>query len=154
MKCEYQMQCDLILIYTYLLTRSSSQKHQFSGNNNSVVTSACFSSQVNSSLILGTFTDSTARLWQSKSSTALHTLLGHTSKVNAGIFALSDDVVVTGSADRTVKVWDTTKGLNWIIIMQELLDHVLRSLVHADNSFHVDVDAFLCFFKLHSLDFI
>lgn len=49
--------------------------------------------------------DKTARLWDTASGQALHTLQGHTREVSAVAFSPDDKTVLTGSGDTTVRVW-------------------------------------------------
>ncbi|KAF8942773.1 SCF ubiquitin ligase complex subunit cdc4 [Haplosporangium gracile] len=48
--------------------------------------------------------DATIRVWSLDTGSSLHILTGHTSMV--GLLRLNDNLLVSGSADRTVKVWD------------------------------------------------
>lgn len=58
--------------------------------------------------LLTTGADGLARLWSTESGTVLHTFRGHRGPVLAG--ALGHGVIVTGSSDGTVRIWDPVTG--------------------------------------------
>lgn len=60
--------------------------------------------------ILGSSNDNSTRLWLQKSQRVRHTLNGHTSKIFASAFTSDSQNVITGSHDRSIKVWDLAKG--------------------------------------------
>jgi WD40 repeat protein len=66
-------------------------------------------SSKNSELIMGTCADCNIRLWNLQSGSLIVTLTGHTSKVFGGTF-VSDIKLVSGSLDKTLKVWDLNTG--------------------------------------------
>lgn len=61
-------------------------------------------------LLLAGATDKTAQIWSITSERVKHTLNGHQDRVTACSFAYDKDRCVTGSADRTIKIWDVNKG--------------------------------------------
>jgi hypothetical protein len=56
-------------------------------------------------LMLASGNDSISRIWSLKTSRVMHTLVGHTAKIWAGTFTAQGNQVVTGSHDRTLKIW-------------------------------------------------
>lgn len=58
------------------------------------------------SYILGTSNDFGARLWTVSDHRLRHTLTGHSGKVMAAKYVQEPHKVVTGSHDRTLKIWD------------------------------------------------
>ena len=73
---------------------------------NSAVSSLCFAS--NRQHILGSANDYAARIWDLSTGKVLKTLTGHTGAVTATRY-LTPTSVVTGSSDRTLRVWDLNK---------------------------------------------
>ncbi len=59
--------------------------------------------------VLGTSYDNSARVWGIQLGRIKHTLTGHSAKVMCGAFVDSQRVL-TGSHDRTIKLWDLGKG--------------------------------------------
>ena len=55
--------------------------------------------------------DGTLRVWDIETGELLHTLKGHTRKVNI-VTKMSENIVVSGSADKTLRVWDINKQEN------------------------------------------
>ena len=49
--------------------------------------------------------DNTIKVWDLESGRLLHSLIGHTSRVNA-VALTADGRIVSGSWDTTIKVWD------------------------------------------------
>jgi WD40 repeat protein len=80
-------------------------------------------------LLVGSW-DSRATIWSVASGRVLHQLIGHTRGIGGAIFAGGGSMVVTGSLDDTVRVWNANTG-------QELrvLDfaHVPQDLVPSPN---------------------
>ncbi|KAM9981122.1 hypothetical protein ACTFIY_003438 [Dictyostelium cf. discoideum] len=85
---------------------SGQQKSTLLGASQSIV-SVSFSP--NDESILGTSNDNSARLWNTELGRSRHTLTGHIGKVYTGKF-INSNRVVTGSHDRTIKLWDLQKG--------------------------------------------
>ncbi|KAN0035096.1 hypothetical protein ACTA71_004352 [Dictyostelium dimigraforme] len=85
---------------------SGQQKSTLLGASQSIV-SVSFSP--NDEFILGTSNDNSARLWNTELGRSRHTLTGHIGKVYTGKF-FNANRVVTGSHDRTIKLWDLQKG--------------------------------------------
>jgi WD40 repeat protein len=54
--------------------------------------------------------NSTVRLWDPATGTALQTLEGHSSSVNAVAFSPNGKQLVSASDDRTVRLWDPATG--------------------------------------------
>lgn len=55
-------------------------------------------------------TDKTAQIWSINTERVKYTLTGHQDRVTACSFAFDKDRCVTGSADRTIKIYDVNKG--------------------------------------------
>lgn len=60
-------------------------------------------------MVLASSCDAVARLWNLSNAKIKHTLTGHVGKVMGATF-VSAEKIITGSQDRTVKVWDLGKG--------------------------------------------
>ncbi|KAI8804989.1 WD40-repeat-containing domain protein [Cladochytrium replicatum] len=60
-------------------------------------------------MILGTSNDNSAKIWNVSTGRLRHTLTGHIGKVYSAKFTDSNKVV-SGSHDRTIKIWDLGKG--------------------------------------------
>lgn len=60
----------------------------------------------NGSLLLASCNDSASRLWTIADRKLRHTLSGHSKKVMAAKFLGDASIVVTGSHDRTLKIWN------------------------------------------------
>ncbi|KAJ3408075.1 hypothetical protein HDV05_005151 [Chytridiales sp. JEL 0842] len=71
------------------------------------IMSASFS--LDGELVLGTSNDNSAKIWSISTSRLRHTLTGHIGKVYSAKFTDSNRVI-SGSHDRTLKLWDLTKG--------------------------------------------
>ncbi|KAF0691903.1 Aste57867_16942 [Aphanomyces stellatus] len=64
-------------------------------------------------LVLGTGCDRICQVWRVGTGRIAHTLLGHKGKVYAAEFMLDpSNEVLTGGADRSIRVWDVTSGRN------------------------------------------
>nr|KAJ3419570.1 hypothetical protein HK105_006796 [Polyrhizophydium stewartii] len=59
--------------------------------------------------VIGTSNDNSAKIWSVATSRLKHTLTGHIGRVYSARFSDSNGVV-TGSHDRTIKIWDLNKG--------------------------------------------
>lgn len=92
--------------YRYLSTRIKSKQTLESHIDS--VTSVAFSP--NDKWIVTGSADQSAKIWDAKSGTHLHTLNGHTGVVKCVAFSPDGQRVVSGSNDKTVKVWDSQTG--------------------------------------------
>ncbi|TPX35197.1 hypothetical protein SeMB42_g07202 [Synchytrium endobioticum] len=86
--------------------KTGSTKLTLSGSLQSVM---CVGFSKASDLVLGTSNDHTVKIWALNTNRLKHTLTGHIGKVFAARFADSSRVV-SGSHDRTIKLWDLTRG--------------------------------------------
>eukprot|EP00814_Leptocylindrus_danicus_P001554 CAMPEP_0116017934 /NCGR_PEP_ID=MMETSP0321-20121206/8351_1 /TAXON_ID=163516 /ORGANISM="Leptocylindrus danicus var. danicus, Strain B650" /LENGTH=550 /DNA_ID=CAMNT_0003488237 /DNA_START=59 /DNA_END=1712 /DNA_ORIENTATION=+ len=59
-----------------------------------------------SDMVIGCSSDKTCRVWKSKTERMVHQLAGHASKVTCCRFLPGAKEVLTGSADRSFRVWD------------------------------------------------
>ena len=73
------------------------------------ITSLCYCPS-NADLILGSSEDCIARIWGVSSGRIKHTFTGHVSRVNTAQFSENSVHVATGSHDRTIKIWDFSRG--------------------------------------------
>ncbi|KAJ1548375.1 hypothetical protein HK096_002032, partial [Nowakowskiella sp. JEL0078] len=64
---------------------------------------------VTGEMVLGTSNDNSTKIWNVSTSRLRHTLTGHIGKVYAAKFTDANKVV-SGSHDRTIKLWDLAKG--------------------------------------------
>jgi len=55
-------------------------------------------------------TDKTAKIWDVKAGTLIHTLQGHTELVASGEFSPDGTMLATVSSDKTAKIWDVKTG--------------------------------------------
>ncbi|KNC97324.1 uncharacterized protein SPPG_09457 [Spizellomyces punctatus DAOM BR117] len=62
-----------------------------------------------SELVMGTSNDNSVKIWNVGTGRLKHTLTGHIGKVYAAKFTDSN-CVISGSHDRTIKIWDLAKG--------------------------------------------
>ena len=67
-------------------------------------------------LLLGTSNDGTAKIWYLANARLRHSLTGHSGKVTCGDF-FDIDKAMTGSHDRTLKLWDINKGYTFKTIV-------------------------------------
>ncbi|KAL7715683.1 putative Transcription initiation factor tfIId subunit 5 [Entamoeba marina] len=84
--------------------------------------------------VLSSSYDKTSRLWTSKQNKSVRIFggeQGHTEDVNCSIFSQDALLVITGSSDKTVKIWDVGKGKR----MAELVGHsaAITSLALSSN---------------------
>ncbi|CAJ0960803.1 unnamed protein product, partial [Mesorhabditis belari] len=54
--------------------------------------------------------DCTVKVWHVHTEKCLHTLTGHTRSINSLLFEPKRDLVVSGSWDETIRVWDVQRG--------------------------------------------
>ncbi|KAI8855020.1 WD40-repeat-containing domain protein [Chytridium lagenaria] len=96
-------------------------------------------------LVLGTSNDHSTKIWSISTSRLKHTLTGHIGKVFAAKFT-NTNRVISGSHDRTLKVWDLARGYCTQTIFTlsscndlELLDGEGTQIVsgHLDNNLRV-----------------
>jgi len=62
----------------------------------------------NEEFLLGCSSDCKARIWSLKNEKIVHWLTGHFDKIYSGIW--NEDKVITGSLDKSIKVWDYNRG--------------------------------------------
>ena len=74
-------------------------------------------------------------LWDVTSGQAIRKLVGHDRKVNALAFGPKEDVLLSASHDKTVKIWDMrTRSRAPIQTLSDAADSILCLLVHKDAS--------------------
>ncbi|KAK6772902.1 hypothetical protein RDI58_028140 [Solanum bulbocastanum] len=98
--------------------------------------------------------DSTAVVFDLPSGQIVSTLSGHSKRVTSVRFAAEGELVVTGSADKTVRVWQNSENGNYDC-RHTLKDHnaeVQAVTVHATNKYFVSasLDGTWCFYDLAS----
>ena len=95
----------LIVLFSFLLS-SFAQEHTYFVHGGTVRAGAY--SPVNASLVASAGESGVIKLWHLQNSTVT-TLRGHTDKVNAIAFSPNGQLLVSGSDDYTVKVWDISR---------------------------------------------
>lgn len=98
--------------------------------------------------------DSNAVVFDRSSGQVVSTLSGHSKKVTSVKFAAEGEIVVTGSTDKTVRVWRGSEGGD-LECRHTLKDHtaeVQAVTVHATNKYFVtaSLDNTWCFYELDS----
>ncbi|KAL6532448.1 E3 ubiquitin-protein ligase prp19 [Orobanche gracilis] len=98
--------------------------------------------------------DSTAVVFDRPSGHVVSTLSGHSKKVTSVKFAAEGDLVVTGSADKTVRLWQGSENGNFECkhILKDHTAEVQAVTVHATNNYFVtaSLDNTWCFYELAS----
>lgn len=64
----------------------------------------------NSSLLITTASDNTAKVWQVATGKLLSVLDAHTDIINQTLFNLDSNLIITMAADNTIKIWDISTG--------------------------------------------
>ncbi|XP_057957414.1 pre-mRNA-processing factor 19 [Malania oleifera] len=98
--------------------------------------------------------DTNAVVLDQQSGQILSTLSGHSKKVTSVKFVAQADLVVTGSADKTVRVWQGSENGNYDCrhILKDHTAEVQAVTVHATNNYFVtaSLDNTWCFYDLSS----
>ncbi|KAI3469835.1 hypothetical protein Pfo_026498 [Paulownia fortunei] len=98
--------------------------------------------------------DSNAVVFDRPSGQVVSTLSGHSKRVTSVKFAAEGELVVTGSADKTVRVWRGSEGGNFDCkhILKDHTAEVQAVTIHATNNYFVTVslDNTWCFYELAS----
>ncbi|KAA3485357.1 pre-mRNA-processing factor 19-like [Gossypium australe] len=98
--------------------------------------------------------DSNAVLFGRTSGEILSTLSGHSKKVTSVKFMAHNDVFLSGSADKTVRIWQGSEDGNYNCrhILKDHTAEVQAVTVHATNNYFVtaSLDATWCFYDLSS----
>ncbi|KAM7364248.1 autophagy-related 16 isoform 5-T5 [Cochliomyia hominivorax] len=84
--------------------KGSTEPRAVLGGSSAGINSVDFDS--NGAFIIGTSNDYGARIWSTADNRLRHTLTGHSGKVMAAKYVQEPVKVVTGSYDRTLKIWD------------------------------------------------
>ncbi|GLT76614.1 hypothetical protein SLA2020_482660 [Shorea laevis] len=98
--------------------------------------------------------DSNAVLLHRTSGQILSTLSGHSKKVTSVKFVAQNDLFLSGSADKTVRVWQESENGNYECrhILKDHTAGVQAVTVHATNNYFVtaSLDSTWCFYDLSS----
>ncbi|KAL7220046.1 hypothetical protein ACSBR2_012998 [Camellia fascicularis] len=98
--------------------------------------------------------DTSAVLFDRPSGEILSTLNGHSKKVASVKFVAEGDLVVTGSADKTVRLWQGSESGNFDCrhILKDHTAEVQAVTIHATNNYFVtaSLDNTWCFYDLSS----
>ncbi|KAH6770087.1 MOS4-associated complex 3A [Perilla frutescens var. hirtella] len=98
--------------------------------------------------------DSNAVVFDRSSGQVVSTLSGHSKKVTSVKFAAEGELVVTGSADKTVRVWRGSEGGDFDCrhILKDHTAEVQAVTIHATNKYFVtaSLDNTWCFYDLAS----
>ena len=81
------------------------QQSVLRGSPGHVITSC----DIGDSLVIGAGTDKTCRVWNLRTERMVHQLVGHASKITCARLFGGQKAVVTGSADRSLKIWDVDR---------------------------------------------
>jgi len=66
------------------------------------------------------------KLWDDATGECLQTLAGHTKEVTSVVFSPKGDHIVSGSEDKTIRLWSTTSGQCQAVVQD--LDTFIRSI--------------------------
>ncbi|KVI08063.1 Pre-mRNA-splicing factor 19 [Cynara cardunculus var. scolymus] len=98
--------------------------------------------------------DTNAVVFNQTSGEILSTLSGHSKRVTSVKFVADGELVVTGSADKTVRVWQGSEDGNYDCrhVLKDHTAEVQAVTVHATNSYFVtaSLDNTWCFYELSS----
>ncbi|KAL5702424.1 RING-type E3 ubiquitin transferase [Ranunculus cassubicifolius] len=98
--------------------------------------------------------DTNAVIFDRTSGQILSSLSGHSKKVNSVKFVARDELFVTGSADKTVRIWQGNEEGNYNCrhILKDHTAEVQAVTVHATNNYFVttSLDNTWCFYDLSS----
>ncbi|XP_021899515.1 pre-mRNA-processing factor 19 homolog 1-like [Carica papaya] len=98
--------------------------------------------------------DTTAVIFDRPSGQVLSTLTGHSKKVTSVKFVTQTDLILTGSADKTVRVWQGSEDGNFDCrhILKDHTAEVQAVTVHATNNYFVtaSLDNTWCLYDLSS----
>ncbi|KAL8104851.1 hypothetical protein AgCh_028862 [Apium graveolens] len=98
--------------------------------------------------------DTNAVVFDRTSGEILSTLSGHSKKVTSVRFVAEGELVVTGSADKTVRIWQGSESGNYDCrhILKDHTAEVQAVTVHATNNYFVtaSLDSTWCFYDIAS----
>ncbi|KAK2967907.1 hypothetical protein RJ640_010517 [Escallonia rubra] len=98
--------------------------------------------------------DTNAVVFDRPSGATLSILSGHSKKVNSVKFVAEGEILVTGSADKTVRVWQASEDGNYNCrnILKDHTAEVQAVTIHATNNYFVtaSLDNTWCFYELSS----
>ncbi|XP_074579819.1 pre-mRNA-processing factor 19-like [Curcuma longa] len=96
--------------------------------------------------------DSTGVLFNRTSGQILSTLTGHSKKVTSVKFVPGEELVITGSGDKTVRIWQVTDDENYDCrhVLRDHTAEVQAVTLHATNKYFVtaSMDNTWCFYDL------
>ena len=78
-------------------------------NFNKGITTITFSTD--SQNLIAAYLDGTIRVWRLDSMKPVNNFYGHSDMINCSSYSHTSDSLITGSSDRSVKLWDITKGI-------------------------------------------
>ncbi|XP_073308039.1 pre-mRNA-processing factor 19-like isoform X2 [Primulina huaijiensis] len=110
--------------------------------------------QYSKDIIVTAGVDSNAVVFDRPSGQIVSTLSGHSKKVTNVKFAAEAEFIVTGSADKTVRVWQGSENGNYDCrhILKDHTAEVQAVTIHATNNYFVtaSLDSTWCFYDLAS----